>query len=177
MAFEMSMKIKGMEKLIKKMGHLQNRVQSRILRKAIRHAEKPVRTMARRLAPKESGLLKKSIGAKIKVQMSKRIAYAVVGPRKGQGKEVAITDKGKVYLDTTEKQRKRNAGRNIVKTEFRDPAKYAHIVERGSASHGKHPGTGAVPFLRKAFEANKRRVLGIIRDTIREELKREAAKT
>ncbi|KKL46087.1 hypothetical protein LCGC14_2349110 [marine sediment metagenome] len=71
----------------------------------------------------------------IKIKAYAMAVWAGMGPR--HGFRGSITDP--------------RTGRQIIA----DPVKYAHLVERGTAPHGKHPGSPPRAFMRKAFEAHR----------------------
>jgi hypothetical protein len=83
------------------------------------------------LAPyRDTGALADSIG--IVVRRKKGRATTFVGPRDGPGFRLV------------------DAGGRIV----RRPIKYAHMLEFGADPHGAHPGQGATPFMRPAWDEN-----------------------
>lgn len=120
-------KMSGEKALNRKLSRLKEAVNRRVLRKAVTAASKPVLKEAKAKAPKETGLLKKSLGRRTKTYRNSGTAVAVVGPREGFKKEVTVNGK----------------------TEVRNPVKYAHLVEYGTIQ------TAAHPFLRSAWEGTK----------------------
>ena len=179
----------GDVELIQKLNTLGDRVYKKVLSLASSRAVKPVIDTARRLAPKETGLLKKSIGTKQKKYPKNGVVVAIVGPRTGFAQDVVVdTPYGKM------KSR-------------RDPAKYAHLVEYGTRAHStaalsnnkirpnksgevseenrlgfaiamqggdNHPGATPKPFMRPAFDANTNRVIAIFRQELAAGVRREA---
>lgn len=111
-----------------------------------------VRTKARALAPKETGVLRRSIGTKSGRSKRKSAQYVVIGPRK------EFSERG------------------------RRPVKYAHLVEGGTAPHGyknskrKHPGSKPKPFLGPALEMTRPQIQIILRDAAVKALQRMKAK-
>lgn len=143
------------------------RLQRRAIRATLRKAARKWLQRAKRLAPVESGTLRKSLGIKVKSDRRRGLGYAVVGPRRGQKRPVD--------------------GRMV------DPARYAHLVEFGAAPHvirprdggglsiGEdvvpfvhHPGTKGTRFLTRAYEQAKGEVLRKFQDEIGTEVKRAA---
>lgn len=118
MAFAVRMRVAGMDRLLKRLDGLEKKVRNQILRKATFKASEPVYKDARRSAPKgETGLLKKSIGRRVRVYRKSGVVVVVVGPRTGFRKSRAgrvVTALGKKY---------QAAGVN--------PTRYAHLVEFG----------------------------------------------
>lgn len=137
MANRITFNLLGDKALVKALNRLEDKVERRVLTTAVGKAALPIRKAAKALAPKRTGALANSIG--IKRYRSKRapMAIAVIGPR---------TD-----FKPSKKVGEAIGGRNIK------PAKYAHLVEFGTAPHviqgavlnGKgpmtvqHPGTPA----------------------------------
>lgn len=110
--------------------HLQRAAESAVLRAGA----KPLVKAARSKAPIATGLLKKSIGFRVK--KVKGIISARVGPRTGYAKEVT-----RMGRDGRPRQ------------VYSDPNKYSHLVEIGSSR------TAAKPFIRPAMESAKTEVL------------------
>jgi len=70
----------GLDKVLKKLKKLPERVQKNVLTGAMRAATKPIIKEARNLVPKSSGVLKKSIGAKKRQSKNKNIIHFSVAP-------------------------------------------------------------------------------------------------
>lgn len=141
--------IVGEKALMKRLNALSSQgKRNRIARPAIREASGEIRKKAKANAPKETGLLKKSI--KNVVRTGKTGVYAVIGPANGFKQEV-VRD-----------------GRTVMS----DPAKYAHLVEYGTTH------SAAKPYLRPAYDTTPSeqiiaRRMGVEFDKV---AKREAAK-
>jgi HK97 gp10 family phage protein len=137
---------KALAKLFRELGP---RVQRRALRPAVSAAATPIVKAAKAKAAKRSGLLKKSLGKKIKTYADKGMVIAVIGPRTGVNGEV----NGKKYV----------------------PAKIAHLIEKGHiARDGSYvPGQ---PFLGPAYAETEGQALGVIKDKLAESVVKEAAK-
>lgn len=122
-----------------------------ITMKAVKAGAKIVQAAAKARAPKRSGALKQSIGIKAKKgSRGKTLAFAVVGART----KVAKQFKGKTIK----------------------PAKYAHLVEKGTKPHGGHPGAKPKPFLKPALESQKAAVGKAILATLAAEIEKATAK-
>lgn len=160
------MSLVGDKELIAKLNALGGKVYRKVIKQASRKAFAPVVKTAKEKAPKESGLLKKSIGVKQKSYPRAGRIATIVGARTGFAQEVSVdTPFG-------------------PKTVRRDPVKYSHLVEFGTAPHSvgsgdseyQHPGATAKPFMRPAFDANENRAIQIMRTELAAGVVREARK-
>jgi HK97 gp10 family phage protein len=97
-------------------------------------------------APKETGLLKKSIGSKVKVYPS-GVAVAIVGPRQGFKAEVT-----------------REKNRRFPWTGTSNPTRYAHLVELGTRQ------APAKPFLKPALAGQQAAIREAMAKAVREAL-------
>ena len=146
MALAGSLKLEGGKELERRLKSLGAKVQRKVLRGAIRKASRTMITAAKRRVPVDSGALKASLGTRIKVYKRSGTVVGIVGPR------------------TKFKTKK-------ASSETSSPAKYAHLVEAGTASHYVpctklpgglivprkylHPGARGVGFLEQAFDVTK----------------------
>lgn len=178
MAFKIKAEITGLEDLVKQLrDELPRRMQSKILKKAIGDGSKVILKAARQKVPKgETGLLKKSLGRRIKVYRLSGKVIAMVGPRTGFKK----TKAGRVRT---------KLGEEFSSAQV-DPSKYAHLVEKGTKPHAikitngpfkgrtiQHPGSPAQPFLRPALDNNIARVREIFATVIKEGLEKNRVGT
>jgi HK97 gp10 family phage protein len=125
--------------------------------KGVRAGGKIVQAAAKARAPKRSGALRQSIGLKAqKGNKGKTVALAVIGARKKVQKMVRPPRGTKKILAI--------------------PAKYAHLVEKGTKPRTGHPGAKANPFLRPAFDATKSRAVQEASRVIAEEIQKVIAK-
>lgn len=179
------MSLVGDKELIAKLNGLGGKVYKKVVAGASRKAFAPVVKTAKEKAPKETGLLKKSMGVKQKRYPRAGRIVTLVGPRTGFKQEVTVKD--------------RNG--NPVKV-TRDPVRYGHLVEFGTGPHstdkgsksdwnvkdqGKlkdfrstkddHPGAKAQPFMRPAFDGNEARAKSIMRSELAAGVVREARKS
>lgn len=89
----------------------------------------------------DGGLLKKSLGQKVKTYAKSNTVVAIVGPRKGFRKRIGTITRGK------------NKGQPV----YADPVKYAHLVELGT----RH--SSPKPFLRPASNVGARTMAAVMR--------------
>lgn len=138
--------LQGHKKLQRKLARLAAAAQRRIVRPAVRKALSPINKAAKRNCPTETKLLRKSIGSKVKVYRYSGVVWGGVGPRTGFKRQVTV------------------GGRS----EWRNPTKYAHLVEYGT----RH--SPAQPFLRPALDVERPRALGILASEVKARLEKEA---
>lgn len=127
--------------------------------KSVKAGAKVIQSAAKARAPKRkgSGALRQSIGIKgVKGTKGKTLAYAVIGARTKVSKMVRT-----------------GRGNKLVKAV---PAKYAHLVEKGTRPRAGHPGSKPKPFLRPAFDSNKSRALDAAAEVFGRELQAEIEK-
>ena len=163
MPFQVQATVTGVEDAIKQLDALKAAVGRRILRQAMGKAARIVAKAAKRFAPREigtdelgrarAGQLKKSMGQRVKTY-SNGTVLAIIGPRHGFRKLIGIRTRGK------------DKGNAV----YYDPARTAHLIERGT-SH-----SAAQPFLRPALESTREQVTQAIVETIQEGIEREGQK-
>ena len=171
MAAGSSLTIKGGKALERALKDIDSKVRNRVIGSALKKAAKPIVKAAKAKAPKDSGLLAKSIGTKFKVNKRRGVGYVVIGP-------------------TDSKQTKARSKLSGNKAK-RNPAHYGHLVEMGTKPHANkytrvgdqiipvgswHPGTGPRPFLRPAFDANKGALVGAVRAELKSAIRKAKAK-
>jgi HK97 gp10 family phage protein len=155
-----AVQIMGEAALLKKLKGLDRKVRTKIVRKAISEATKPVYKSMRARCPKGQGHLRKSIARKVKVYRSGKNTVGLVGPRfnyKGRQKGI-------------------------------EPNLYAHLVEFGTTAHEiaitegplkglviQHPGARAQPFIRPALDDNAKVCQEIMAREVEAGIHREAA--
>lgn len=150
----MKFKMDGFKELEKALSKLPKDLRDGVERTALRTAAKPIEKKAKAGAPvgvgEHSGLLKKAIGITVKKQKKGRNVgnlSARVGIRTGfkvsLGIRIARVTKGK-----------RVAGQAYEA--FKDPIKYAHLVEFGTAREA------AKPFMRPAAEGSRNEVASLL---------------
>lgn len=121
-------KITGAREIRDALRKLPKELQRAAEKAVLRAGAQPIAKAAKARAPKDSGLLKKSIG--LRVATVKGETSARVGPRTGMKRQVT---------------RKRPNGKTY--TEMADPNNYSHLVELGSSR------APAKPFIRPAVDA------------------------
>lgn len=128
----------------------------RIVRRAMNKAKTPILKAAKREAPKDKGVLRLSLRAK--VGTSGDTVWAIIGPRRGRFSRTVKKKKREVdafYAHMVEGGTKRH---RIPRTAGKDPnrKRFMRFVVGGEtvvASVVSHPGTRAQPFLQKAGRA------------------------
>lgn len=131
MSDDVKTSLRGIEEMTRNLEQLGTRTALRGPSAAVRAAGSVIVKEMRRRAPRETGSLRKSLGQKVKTYKSDGTTVAIIGARS----RTFQTSKGR-----------------------RNPANYAHLVEKGSAPHrlgrgGRHPGSAAKPFMRPAWDA------------------------
>lgn len=128
--------------------------------------------------PFDTGLLYKSIGHRMWTAKTGQWAVgATIGPRKGFATMVKRGDGKKSKSLTKAAIAKVVAGGGgFQRSEYADPVKYAHLVERGVRAHGKHPGVEGRPFMLHGYMRSRDYLMGVLRTEIHRGLEREARK-
>ena len=171
-------RLDGGKTLDRQLGKLDTRMAGKILKSATRKAAKPITANARRKVPTETGLLKISLGVKVKAYKRSGTVAAIIGPRTEFKSKKATAIKGGL------------SGQRAK----RKPANYAHLVEWGVTPHTiatrnpmtlpggtmtrfvSHPGIRATRFMSRAFSRGQQgRAIRIMSDVIRFELNRATA--
>src|SRR4051794_21478943 len=143
------MQLLGDKQLAKALTTLGERVQRKVVRQSVNAASTPIVKAARSKAAKQSGLLKKSMGKKVRTYPERMTVVGIIGPR----------------LDVV----------GDYKGKKRWPAKYAHLVEGGHIDqHGDF--VPPHPFLRPAYEETQGQVLGVMKDKLAAGVIKEASK-
>ena len=99
-------RIVGVPEVLAQLEALKRSARNKHVRRGVNEGTKLLLKAAKAKCPQETGLLKKSLGRKVKVYRAAIVG--LVGPRRGYKREVRV-------------------GR---RTEVRDPAKYAHLAEK-----------------------------------------------
>lgn len=182
--------LEGVDLTIGTLGRFKSAIQRRILRSALTKAARVLAKEAKKLAPKDSGLLKKSIGYVVRTYKDGRLT-AVIGPRRGFKQMVTRTKRFPVKSGTSA-----FAASDIQVTEMADPVNYAHLVEYGTEPHSiaggddrlnksgvagrqigaTHPGAKARPFMRPAYDRKKGEAESVFRQGVADGLIRERIK-
>ena len=176
----------GDVQLIDGLTRLQNKLQRKVVKDAIRRGLVPIRAKARRNAPRgDSGLLKKAIKSQVTRMLSGKV-FVDPGVVSVDEKVVKFRTKNLTKKEAARQRfeylnKERAAGKRIIR-----PAKYAHLVEFGTRYGAKgqvttnngpkkirkraHAATAAHPFMRPALEASRNEVLNIMRQEIQKAL-------
>lgn len=174
-------RVYGVEDCLAAFSELPMTVQNKGMRIGLNAAGGVLSDAAVANAPKESGLLRRSLKVKVKIPNASynrahhgRPAYAIVGPTRRLVQAVAITNKGARTKSAKGIAKAHAAGRTI---QIRRPARYAHLAGPGRkgrflhqavASHGgaaldkmvgKLRGTLSEWAAKRAAKANSTRVL------------------
>ncbi len=153
MPFAIKTKIEGLEDLVKRLRTVRPALAKRYLRSAMRGSASIVNKAAKQaVAVGETGQLKRSLGAKVKVYPS-GIVLGVVEPRSGF----------RVALPASKRS-------GLVKVRYHNPRAIAHLVERGTKTRLKRGQMPAKPFLEPAFSANEGKIVQIFSEEIEKAL-------
>lgn len=171
MAFAVKFELRGVREALQKLSGLRESMQRRILRKGVRAACQIGARIGKSHVPRETGLLRKSLGYKIaKAKSGAPRALGIIGPRNGW------------------------------KRDGRNPVKYAHLIELGTKPHSiapknkkrlsftasngrrvlaktvQHPGVRPTRFLLKIQMRSQGAMSSALRSKITSELLKQAAK-
>lgn len=141
--FTIKGKIEGLKDVTDALKAVDKKLRKKLIRKAVGEGGKLILKRAKQLVPKDTGLLKKSLGRKVKVYKN-GVAVAVVGPRQGFRKSVT-----------------RSKGRRAAVTLIANPVKYAHLVELGTQNAPAHP------FLKPALDGQQAAIRDAMAGVIR----------
>ena len=122
--------VTGFEELRKKLDMLSRSAAGKIMRPAVAAGAKIALKAMKDATPTRTKLLKKSEARKAKTYRASGVTLAIIGPRTGMRIQVGIKTKGK----------------NKGQPKFKDPTKYVHLVELGTA-HSQ-----AVHMMKRAIE-------------------------
>ncbi len=151
----------SLQGVLRTLAAIDKKAARKALRRAVTLAARLVREDAKaRLSAQgavRTGLLRKSLGVKLKSNFPKGYVYGVVGPRRGFKREI-----GQMIEANAIRSLERRGARIDRKPVYADPVRYAHLVEYGT----KH--SQAKPFMRPALDENKTRVIDLMTSVIRE---------
>lgn len=170
-----SVQINGLSELYKQLQELPAKIESNVMRGALRSGAAVFKTEAQRLVPVDTGRLRDSIRVSVRLRRGRVEASIKAGGRTSK-KVVRKMDNGR------------------LRVVYENPW-YAHLVEFGTASHtikpkGKrglwtgsgwsqkvdHPGARRQPFMRPAFDGRHQAAIDAAADYIRQRLPRELAR-
>lgn len=183
-----TIQIIGLDKALRAFNQFPRGIRNKHLRMALAAAGGTIRDAAVPLVRRDSGALAKSLIVKVpKPSQSGNASEpmsAVVGPRRGSGKILRRTSSGTLRafgaanraLKGARKRlgRERSAVKEVLRSfggsEYRNPSRYAHLIEKGHG--GKRPAP-AYPFLgpaaRSAGQAAGERAMGKLIQGVQEE--------
>lgn len=194
--------LEGVDAALRAFAELPRRLGLKHLRIALNAGGGIVRDRAQQIVRRDSGLLAKSLGVKVKIPDASynaahhgKPAYAVIGPKRRSGKFLRLTRKGTLKgfgaaqreltaerkrLEKEGKlsplQRERAAVAAVAKNNqdaiYRNPSRYAHLVEKG---HGGPRPAKAYPFLSTAVSQTKSQVMQKVSDKLAAGIQQEAA--
>lgn len=159
-------KMTGDKELAAKFSSLPGRLQKGALRRGVTKGARIVTKSAGGGVTKRTGLLKKSLGQRVKTFPS-GVVFGIVGARRGfrvlvsefrnrggaLGLRKTVSRSGVKFVKVVLK-----SGRGLKIGQYIDPAKYSHLVERG---HRKGRGRSAArprPFLDPAWKTTRKEV-------------------
>ena len=146
--------VTGLKELEQNLKRLPLRLQEKALVSAVRSSAGVIRDEARRMCPKKTGALAKSIVAKRKRTAGGTVVYQV-GPRKFYGHMVEFgTGPHEIKMQKLGKVLKLGRWRNVYALEV------------------KHPGASAKPFLRPAFDAKYKEAIEKMRQALARSIER-----
>lgn len=122
-------KLTGLDDLKRKLCELPKRVETKVVRVALKKGGEIIRDAAISRAPDDTGLLKKNI------------VYRALGSKKGQ---VGIRKQAQKHVDNPQNRRLRRVGKRFY---VDGPAFYGRFLEFGTRNMPAHP------FMRPAFDA------------------------
>lgn len=139
--------IDGLDAVLRRLDDLPKKLRNKHLKKAITAAARTILQAAKARCPRDLGILRKSLGQKVKVYRHSGAVLAVVGARKGF-RLPAIRKKGKW------------APAAVQPSGFADPTKYLHLVELGTTRSRE------VRFLRDALRSATPSVGAKVREAV-----------
>jgi hypothetical protein len=96
MSFVIKGTIDGVKELLERLDGIDKKVRKKILRAAINQASKLLLAEAKQHTPVASGLLRKSLGRKIKAFRNSGMIVGIVGPREHHRQRIGGCSKGRV---------------------------------------------------------------------------------
>lgn len=153
MPYKIKEKVVGLGDCLRVLDNLKRATRGKILRKALGAAGKLILWKAKSLAPKETGLLRKSLGRKVKVYRESGVGVVIVGPRTGFRQDVV-----------------RRKGKWLPTKMVANPVKYAHLQELGTVHRP------ARPFLRPSITGQQQQIRDAVAMAVNEGLEAESAK-
>lgn len=145
--------LSGLEDVKRRLESIHTAMRKQILRKATTAGGQILAKEVKQRAPKETGLLRKSIGYKVRSYNGGERFLAVVGPR--SMKEAVVSLGGVTALARSKKGKALAAAGG--EQGYRNSVRYAHLQELGWS------GGAAQPFMRPAISAAHDRIVEAMR--------------
>lgn len=157
--------VDGLAPLMTRLAALRQTERSKILRKAVNACSGVVLNAAKALAPRNSGLLKRSLGRRIRTYRRTGRVVGVVGPRTNMKSAVTLKSGATRWANPTRYAHLAEFGRGPVRV------KKARFLSDGRIVFGKAVGpAAAVPFLRAAWFTNRVRCADLMGKIVGTEL-------
>lgn len=140
----MSIEISGTDVAVLQPLALTEKLRKTVEQQAIGEANQIVAAAMRSNAPAESGALKRSITSAVRRYKNGCIVLGIAGPDYNFTGNIVTNKKGKKTFKKKDRRRQTAAD---ASGRFRRPAKYAHLVEKGTVQHQTKSGQnrGSVP--------------------------------
>lgn len=175
MPFGLSVRLRGAKRVQRLLAKVPKRLQRRTMQKALSAGGGVVKTATQTRAPKQTGLMRRVLKVlRVRVRFHKGYIAYRVAPRSVK-KPIARTKTGKLRVATRKRLQEVEAAGGRVR--YRDPSKYAHLVELGhklkrggrvyGAVRGRH-------FMRRSFQASKRQAMRAIIRKVKQGITRAA---
>jgi HK97 gp10 family phage protein len=163
MPYGVNVHVIGTRKAIRKLRKLPGRVQKKALHRAVSAGAGQIKKAAKPAAPRETGMLQRSfIVKRLKTDAWGDVNYRVQPSSKSK-KAIRRTAKGKLVAMGAKKIQAAIASGQKMK--YRNPQKYAHLVELGTRR-----GVSPRHFLKSAYKRSKTAALKAIKARVRKEL-------
>ncbi len=161
MAFAIKGELTGLDDVLRNLQGVKRSVRNRALRTAITKVSRRMAAAAKAKVEKRTGLLKKSLGFKVRTYKNRSVVAGVIGPKTGMKQTVTLPD------GTTEVEDPSKIAHFVEKGRQAVSIKTARVLSNGTVFFGRHVrAVPARPFLRPAFDAAKGYALGIIREEV-----------
>lgn len=173
MPFGIQIRIRGARRVQRALAKVPKKLQRRTLRNALAAGGGVIKRATQARAPKETGLMRRSLRVKpVKVSFAKGVLAYRVGP-KSDKRAIARTKTGKLRAAGKKRvSEEQAAGRRV---RYRDPARYAALVELGHKLRRKGRTYGRVRgshFMRGAFRSNRRQAMTAVIRKIKQAISR-----
>lgn len=159
---KLTVKVEGLRELDRALGELPKATGRNVLKRALMKAGGPMAEHARRLAPFDEGDLRKSIAVSPKLGTKAGTSEFAAAMQAGLGKDAAV----RAMRDARRAAAGSQSFAEVYVGAGRNPQ--AHLQEFGTVHHA------AQPFLRPAFESEKRGALVIFKVELEQEIAKAA---